>query len=285
MIRIVVDSSCDLTEKEANEKGIIMLPMSIEWDGETYKDGVELYGDLFYEKLENSDIIPKTSQVTPVAYEKVFREAKEAGDDLVCITASSKISGSYQSAVIASEVMPEARIIDSETASVGAEILVELAIALRDEGYSVLEIENILNMEKKKILVIAVLSTLKYLRHGGRISGAAAVAGELLNIKPVIGIKDGRVQLLSKVRGFRKAGNYLKKAIEESGGIDFTKPIALGYTGTDDSAIKKYLKDYKDLYRNYRSEIPIYQANAVIGTHTGSGVVIVGFFGNKVIEC
>lgn len=281
MIRIIVDSSCDFTKEEAEEKGLVFIPMEIEWNDVIYKDGVDLYGNDFYKRLESSDIIPKTSQISPAAFQEEFLKAKESGDDVICITLSSEVSGSYQSAVIASEVMPEAIIINSQNVSVGLKILVERALILREEGYSAVEIADILEKEKKEITIIGVLDTLKYLKIGGRFSGAATLAGNLLRIKPVLKLQDGKVALIGKARGLKKAENCLNKSIEETGGIDFSRPFAVGYTGTDDAKIKKYISDYKEIY-NSDIEVPILQISAVIGTHAGPGAVVVGFFNNTI---
>ena len=145
------------------------------------------------------------------------------------ITISSKLSGTYQSAMIAAAGCSSVYVVDSENASVGCGILVGLALRYLRDGMTASAIAEKLQEDKKKIVVIALLDTLEYLKRGGRISKAAAFAGGLLNIKPVISIADGEIQLLSKARGSKMGNNLLAQQIQKVGGIDFTKPVLLGY--------------------------------------------------------
>ena len=177
-IRIITDSASDILPKEAEKLNIKVLPLKTYFGEEEYLDGVTITNAEFFQKLVESDVMPTTSQLAPYEYEDAFREAIEAGDEVISISLSSKLSGSYQSASIAAEEFGDAiALVDSENVSLGEWTLVQLAVRLRDEGKSKQEIVDILEEKKKKIRVIALLDTLEYLKKGGRISSAAAFAG------------------------------------------------------------------------------------------------------------
>lgn len=196
--RIIVDSSVDLTP-EIKER-VRVVPLMVVFGDEEYIDGVTINHKTFYEKLIESDVLPTTSQASPDAFIKEFEKAKEAGEDAVVITLASKFSGTYQSAIIAAEDYDNVYVVDSASAAVGGSILTELAFRLLDEGKSAKEIAAILEEEKKKIVIVALVDTLEYLKKGGRISAAVAFAGGVLNIKPVLSVTDGEgVWVLSRI--------------------------------------------------------------------------------------
>ena len=227
-IRIICDSASDITKEMAQKWNVTVLPIKTIFGEQEYLDGVNMTHQEFFEKLIETDELPTTSQIAPYDYEQVFKEIVEASDTAICITLSSKLSGCNQSAHIAGDDYPEnIFIVDSENVCVGEQILVELAVKLRDEGKSAREITEILNKEKKNIHLIALLDTLEYLKKGGRISGAAALAGTLLSIKPVIGVENGEVTMLGKARGSKNANNMLMSLIEKEGGINFDKLYGL----------------------------------------------------------
>ncbi len=223
--------------------------------------------------------MPTTSQLAPYEYEDAFREAIEAGDEVISISLSSKLSGSYQSASIAAEEFGDAiALVDSENVSLGEWTLVQLAVRLRDEGKSKQEIVDILEEKKKKIRVIALLDTLEYLKKGGRISSAAAFAGTLLSIKPVVTVEDGVVAVLGKARGSRNGNNMLMDLVRKSGGINFDMPYCLAYTGLSDALLQKYIQDSAALYEGQTDCLPIVSIGSTIGTHVGPGAIGAAFF-------
>ena len=206
-------------------------------------------------------------------------ESKKDGDTAVVITLSAKLSGTFQSAAIAREGYEDCVfLVDSETVSLGEQILVLLACRLRDEGRSAADIAQILEERKRDIRLIALLDTLEYLRRGGRISGAAAIAGNLLSIKPVITVKEGEVAILGKARGSKNGNNMLIQEINKTNGIDFSLPFVLGYTGLDDSLLQKYIVDSEALWKGQVSDLPITTIGSTIGTHAGPGAIGVAFF-------
>ncbi len=278
-VRIIIDSACDLTKEQADELQTTFLPLKTIFGEEEFLDGITLSHRQFFEKLIESDCMPTTSQIPPHEYETVFQEVKEAGDTAVVITLSSKLSGTYQSANIARDGYEDCIwLVDSENVCIGEQILVRYACRLRDTGASAAEIAAILDQRKKDVRVIALLDTLEYLKRGGRISGAAAFAGGLLSIKPVIAIADGEVAILGKARGSKNGNNMLREETAKCGGIDFTMPFSLAYSGLDDSLLQKYIADNAAMWQEQVSELPISTIGSTIGTHAGPGAIAVAFF-------
>ena len=205
--RIIVDSTADLVP-EIKER-VHIVPLTVHFGDEEYIDGVTIDHETFYNRLIESDVLPTTSQATPDAFMKEFDKIKEAGEEAVVITLASKFSGTYQSAMIAASEYENIYVVDSTSAAMGSGILVELAFKLLDEGKKAAEIAPILEEEKKKIVVVALVDTLEYLKKGGRISKAVAFAGGVLNIKPVLSIIDGEINMLGKSRRSKLGNNLL----------------------------------------------------------------------------
>lgn len=280
-VRIICDSASDITQKQAKEWGITVLPLKILWEGEEYLDGVTMSTRGFFEKLIETDELPTTSQIAPYDYEKVFNEVTQAGDTAVCFTISSKLSGTYQSANIAKEEFGDNIIVvDSLNVAIGEQILVKRAIELRDSGKTAKEIADIINEEKDSVKVIALIDTLEYLKKGGRISATAAMAGAVLNIKPVVAITDGEISVLGKARGSKNGNNKLMELVQKDG-IDFERPFLLTYAGLNDDLLQKYIKDSSSLYEGKTKELGIVPLGCAIGTHVGPGAIGVAFFADK----
>ena len=274
--RIIVDSTADLMPQYKERVNVV--PLTLHFGQEEFIDGVTIDHETFYEKLIESDVLPTTSQATPDAFMREFEKAKEAGEAAVVITLASKFSGTYQSARIAAEDFENIYIVDSTSAAMGSGILVELAFRLLDSGMSAEEIAETLEQEKKKIHVVALVDTLEYLKKGGRISKAVAFAGGILNIKPVLSVVDGQINLLGKARGSKMGNNLLVQEIEKAGGIDFSKPVLLGYSGISDALLRKYIEDSRPIWEGNLEEVRYTTVGSVIGTHAGPGAVVVAFF-------
>ena len=278
-VRIIVDSACDIKLEKAKELKLEILPIKTMFGDEEFLDGVTMTHEMFFEKLIESDKLPTTSQVPPIEYEQVFKEVKEAGDTAVCITLSSKLSGCYQSANIALDGYEDCiTIVDSENVCIGEQILTELAVRLRDEGKSANEIADTLNIKKKNIRLIALLDTLEYLKKGGRISAAAAMAGAVLSIKPVIAVENGEIVVLGKARGSKNGQNMLKETVQKVGGIRYDMPYVLAYSGLSDALLRKYIEDSRELYECDPNDLPVSTVGCAIGTHVGPGAIAVSFF-------
>lgn len=211
---------------------------------------------------------------------KEFEKAKEACEGAVVITLASKFSGTCQSAMIAAAEFENIYIVDSASAAMGSGILVKLAFRLVDEGKTAEEIAKALEEEKKKIVVVALVDTLEYLKKGGRISKAVAFAGGVLNIKPVLSVIDGEINMLGKARGSKMGNNLLVQEIDKAGGIDFNKPVLLGYSGISDALLLKYIEDSRHIWEGNLKEVRYTSVGSVIGTHVGPGAVVVAFFKN-----
>lgn len=276
--RIIVDSTADLMPEFKNR--VHTVPLTVRFGDQEYIDGVTIDHKTFYEKLIESDVLPTTSQATPDAFMQEFEKAKAAGEAAVVITLASKFSGTYQSAAIAANEYDNIYVVDSTSAAMGSGILVELAFRLLDEGKSAEEISKVLEEEKKKIIIVALVDTLEYLKKGGRISKAVAFAGGVLNIKPVLSVIDGEINMLGKARGSKMGNNLLVQEIDKAGGIDFTKPVLLGYSGISDALLQKYIEDSRHIWEGNLDEIRYTTVGSVIGTHAGPGAVVVAFFRN-----
>lgn len=281
-VRIICDSASDITKEMAKELDVIVLPIKVIFGEEEFLDGVTMNHKEFFKKLTNINELPTTSQISPYDYEEAFKEVVEAGDTAVCITISSKLSGCNQSAHIGAEEYSDyISIVDSESVSVSEQILVKLAVKLRNEGKTASEIAEILNEEKKNVRIIVLLDTLEYLKKGGRISATTALAGSLLGIKPIVSVVEGKVVSVGKARGVKNGNKAINKLIEKQGGINFDKPFSLAYSGLSDELVKKYIDSSEKIYGEHIKDLSICTIGSTIGTHAGPGAIIVAFFKNK----
>ena len=280
-VRIITDSGSDCLPGE--HPNLDVLPLSIAFGDTTYSADVDLTRERFYELLVEGDEFPTTGQVNPFAFSQAISRAQEAGEDVVIISLSSKLSGTYQSACTAAAEAGDAtevHVVDTENVTLGMKILIQYALRLLDEGKSAAEIAHAVEEARDRVCVVALLDTLEYLKRGGRISAAAGTVGELLSIKPVITVRDGEVAVLGKARGSKNGRNLLRQQVEAAGGIDFDMPLLLGYSGLSDKLLRKYLADSRSVWEGKIAEegIPVVMVGATIGTHVGPGAVAVAFF-------
>ncbi len=278
-VRIITDSASDISQERAGKWGITVLPLKVRFGDEEFLDGVTLSCKEFYGKLVETDEIPKTSQISPFDYGEAFKEATKDGDEAICFTLSAGVSGSYQSACIAAQDYEDkVFVIDTRQFCISEFIIVERAVQLRDQGLSAKEIAAQIREEMKKAHVIAVFDTLEYLKLGGRISSAAALAGNMLMIKPVLTIEEGVVKIIGKARGSRNSHNMLKEFVKNTGGIDFERPVCLAYSGFSDDMLRKYVEDSKDLYEGFEDRLQYAEVGATIGTYSGPGAIALAYF-------
>ena len=249
--RIIVDSTSDLMPE--TRARVSVVPLTVHFGAEEFVDGVTIDHKAFYEKLMETDVHPTTSQATPADFMNEYEKAAQAGESAVVITLSSKLSGTYQSAVIAAADYENIYVVDSSSVTIGGAILTELALRLLDQGLDAREIAGRLEEAKGKIRLVALLDTLEYLKKGGRISKTVAFAGAVLNIKPVVSVIDGEIQMLGKARGSKMGNNLLVQEIEKAGGVDFSRPVLLGYTGLSDALLLKYIEDSRRLWEGGRT--------------------------------
>ena len=278
-VRIITDSASDMSPAE--HPALRVLPLSVTFGTDVYMDGVDIDHQRFYEMLVERDELPKTGQVNPYAFSQAIAEAREAGDEAVIITVGAKLSGTNQSARTALAEAPggDVFVVDSNNVTLGERVLVEYALRLVDEGRSAAQIAAAVEAVRDRVVVIGLLETLEYLVRGGRLSAAAGAVGTLLNVKPVVAAEDGLIVQLGKARGSKNGRNLLNQKVEKAGGVDFSMPLALGYTGLSDAVLKKYIEDSAALWAGHaENELPIHTIGATIGTHVGPGAVAVAFF-------
>lgn len=273
-VRIVVDSTTDLLPELRRQVDVV--PLTVHFGQQEYVDGVTIQAEEFYRKLADCKELPTTSQATPFDFDKVFEPIIAEGDTVVAIVVSSRLSGTYQSARIAAEDYPgKVFVVDTLQVAISSSVLVAYALELVQKGMGAAEIAEELTAVREKVHLMAVVDTLEYLQKGGRVSKTVAIAGGLLNVKPIIGLTEGEIKMLGKARGNKQANALMNKEISRLG-IDFSKPILLGYTGTDDALLRKYMEESSDLWEG--RVLPATIVSAVIGTHAGPGAVAVAFF-------
>ena len=280
-VRIITDSTVDIADKYSNL--FTVVPLTVTFGEKDYIDGVTINKQEFYQKLVSSPELPKTSQATPAAFADVFRDLQEKGDEAIVITVSSRLSGTYQSACIAAEDFPNVRVVDSKNVSIASGVLAEYALRCAEEGMGLDELANHLSKKRDEVGLVAMVDTLEYLKKGGRISDAAALAGGVLGIKPVVTTRDGELAVLGKARGSKKANNLLIEQIRKNG-VDFSMPLLLGYTGLSDDMLRQYIQDSQCLWKGHVTDLDCVQLGSVIGTHAGPGAVAVAYFKSGAVQ-
>lgn len=279
-IRIVTDSASDIPQETRED--LTILPMHVYFGEKEFLDGVNLSHRQFYELLIESEELPKTSQIPPYEFEEVYERATAAGEQVIVITISSKLSGTCQSArVAAQDYEGQVYVVDSLNATLGERCLVDYALRLKDQGKTAEEIVAELEQARKRIRLLALLDTLEYLKKGGRISKSVAMVGGMLSIKPVVSVVEGEVIMVGKARGSKNGNNLLVQEIEKAGGVDFDMPYYLGYSGLDDHLLQKYIEDSKALWEGHVEHLDTTSVGGTIGTHVGPGAITVVFFAPK----
>ena len=278
MIRILTDSASDILPAEAEQLGVTVIPLNVTLeDGTILRDGVDMTPSAYYEILAGCRKLPTTSQPSPELFENFFLEAAAAGDEVIGIFLSHALSGTYQCAKLAADManVDNVLFVESGHVCLSEALLVRLAVQLRDSGKTAGQIAAILEHAKEHLHLVAAIDDLKYLRKGGRLPAAVAVAGGMLGIKPLITIQDGKVAMAGKARGLPGAYVALFKKVEEMGGINPAFPALAGYTvsSREVTPIQTYLRD------NLQQEaLLVRQIGCVIGTHAGPGAFGIAFF-------
>ncbi len=274
-IKIIVDSTCDIDMSMQEELKINILPLTVHFGDEEFHDGIDISKKDFFKKMRTADKSPTTSQVTPQAFESLFKQYLDEGHDIIVITIASKLSGTYQSAHIAKTTLENDTIhlIDSETTTMGLAWLVYEAIAMREQGLDANSIVENIEQLKQKIIIYAMIENLEYLKKGGRLSTVGATVGTILNLKPIIQIKNGVITVVQKTRGNAKAYKWiLNKAQEDS--IDTSKPVFFGHTDASDKLIP-FMEKSTDKLKP--SSVETTEIGIAIGAHGGPGCIGIGF--------
>lgn len=276
MIELITDSTSDITPALAAEMGVQVLPLTVNFGEESFRDGQDLTNEEFYARLRQAEALPTTSQINPDVFAEVFREALDRGNQVVYIGISSDLSGTCQSAMIAKEMLDsdDVFVVDSRTVTLGLRLLVSQAVRLRDEGRSAAELAAELTELREKVRLYAVVDTLKYLKMGGRISAATAMVGGVLGIVPIIAVQEGKVESAGKSRG-RKAGvQWIHDRVQED--IDLTRPMVFGHTDCLE-ALDAIMDACSDLSAQ-AAAVYCNEIGCVVGTHAGPGAAGVAYF-------
>ncbi len=277
-VKFIIDSASDILPEEASALGVTHIPLKVLFGQEEYADGVTLSHHAFYKKLAASKDLPTTCQAPPADFSSAIAPLIAEGHEIVVITLSSRLSGTYQSAVIAAEEYPgKVFVVDSLSATIGERILLQRGMALAELDLSAAQIAAILDEEKSCVKVMAIIDTLEYLKKGGRISAATALAGSVLSIKPAIEVRNGEVAMAGKARGARQGCTLLRQMIDQCGGINFSKPFSLVYSGTNDKLLQDFIAGHPELWPD-QTALPICTLGCSIGTHIGPGAYGIAFF-------
>ena len=275
MVQIITDSTCDMDKKRLEELGVRVVPLTVNFGEKSYIDGVELSIEEFYEKLAHTQELPTTSQVNPADFENVFKEYIKNGDDIVGLFISSKLSGTYQSAVIAREsIAPQhIHLVDTLTVSFGLNLMVEIAVKLRDQGCGAKMIADTIRKLSKKNRLIASVDTLKYLKMGGRLSATSAFVGSVLGISPIVTLTDGKVAVLGKARGQKGAFRFMLDYMQKHGRCP-EYPVSFGHSNSKDA-----LEKCMGFFAPYLNDAEVFTGNigCVVGTHAGPGAVGIAY--------
>ena len=269
MVRILVDTSADYTVEELKARNMELISLNITVDDKSYRDSVDITRADVYDMLINQGEFPKTSQPSPQDFLEIFEDVKEKGDSLVCITLSSALSGTYQSAALAKDMVEcdDIYLVDSLSATYGIRHLGEYACKLREEGLDAATIAQKLDEIKSRITILAAVDTLEYLCKGGRVSKTTAAVGELANIKPLITVtEDGKVQVTGKCLGRNKALATLVKNISTYE-IDENFPVYSVYACGEENT-EKLEEKLAAIGIDVAERL---QIGATIGVHVGPG--------------
>ena len=269
-VAIVTDSTAYLPEEYRKQYEITVVPLSVIWGNEVYRDGVDIQPNEFYKRLVESKVMPSTSQVTPAAFQSTFQSLLEHGFDVLGIFVSSKISGTFQSAVQARDMLANAAqkigLVDSLWTTMAMGMPVLTAARAAQAGEHLAECQKIAKNACAHIGVLFVMETLEFMRRGGRIGGAQAFLGTALNINPVLEMVNGQIEAVERIRTKQKA---IQRVVEiVTARIKGKMPIRLAATHANDEAASKQL----DPIEVFSSPF-----SPVIGTHTGPGTVALSF--------
>lgn len=279
MIKIITDTSADITAQEAKELGLVVIPFKTMFGSEEYLDGVTLTNTEFYKKIEADDVFPTTCQITPLEFEQIFERETAGGDQVIVLPLSGELSGTAHNAQIAAERFPDSVfVVDSLNATIGLHLLVRLAARLIDSGMPAAEIAQVLEEKKGRLRLYALIDTLEYLKRGGRISKTVAFAGTLLSIKPIITVHEGRIEVVDKARGLKNAELCLRKLLEKTNGIDYSLPFGFTWSGLTDDRLQKYMAENPDLWKGHEDNMFFSQLGSTIGAHIGPGAVAIAYF-------
>lgn len=280
MVQIITDSTSDLTAEELQTLRVHMIHMRVIFEDGVYTDGVDITKEQFYEKQATAKVLPKTTQVNPQEYRDLFEPLLADGGEAVAILMSSKLSGTFQSAMIAKEMAAGGErlyLVDSLNVTIGEGLLVREAVRLRDAGKSAAEIAAALEELKHRVRFVAFIGTMKYLKMGGRVSASTAVLGTMLNISPVVALVDGEVKSVGQVRGKQKIFSYTLDFVSHYP-IDSRHLVVFGHSRCQEAmeAYREKCVQALGIRDHTWNEL-----GAVIGAHSGPGCYGLAYIGLK----
>jgi fatty acid kinase fatty acid binding subunit len=269
VVRIVTDSTADLTPEQQRASGITVVPLNVHFGDQVFRDHVDLSADEFFRRLKASPQLPRTSQPSVGVFEEAYRTLRNGGDEIVSVHLSSKVSGTYNSALMAAQSLGDGAIdvVDSLSTSMALGFMALEGARLARAGKDRKAIAERLQALVSKARVICVVDTLTYLERGGRIGKARALLGSLLNVKPILQLKDGEVVPLGRARGRPQALSRLVDLLERDGKVN-QLAIMHGAAQSDAEQLRdRVASTYPGL------DILLTEIGAVLGTHTGPGVI------------
>jgi DegV family protein with EDD domain len=273
MIKIVTDSTAYLPEETVRQHDIRVVPLYVHFGTEAFKEGVELSNEEFYQRLKEAPELPTTSQPSAGEFHSTFAPLVDAGHEVIALTISSKISGTWNSAMAAKDMLPEAPIsvVDTFSTSVGLHLMVDAAVEAAAAGATRQEIVEQIEQIKEKMQIFFVVDTLEYLAKGGRIGNGKAFLGTLLKVKPILVLQEGAIEPLEQVRSKRKATGRMIELVEEYvGSSGSNSKVAVTHALVPQDAEQVC----QELIGRLGCEQPLVgELGPVIGTHTGPGMV------------
>jgi DegV family protein with EDD domain len=277
-IRIVTDSACDLPPATATEHAIDIVPLTVRMGGKEYVDRADLTPKEFWAKSSESKQLPETAAPSPGAFEAAYRAAASAGaTGVVCVTLSSDLSATYQSAQLGADAVKDTipvRVIDSRSVTIAQGLLAIAGAEAAAAGKSIDEVVAVIEGKIPRMRVFAALDTLENLKKGGRIGAARAAFGSMLNIKPLIHVTDGAVHELGKQRTRSRSLDQLIETAKQHGAAS-AKPLAVMHGDAPD--VDKFVEDLCAALGRSRDDILLGDIGSVVGTHTGPRVVGIAY--------
>jgi len=274
-MRIITDTGTDILEAEARKLGVELVAIHSSFTDASFGENTEAEFQRFYEKLRQSDTLPVSSQPSPANFLELFEDAKEKQEDVVVITISSKLSGTYNGAVLAKDMAEYDNIyvVDSLQASLSERLLVEYAVKLRDAGMEAKELARKLEQDRERVMLTGVPSTLLYLKMGGRISPVVAAVGGVIGIKPVLWLKDGVIESRSKARGMRMAKSGMQSFLKDYE-ADPAMPVMFAHSDNPEMG-QQFMEETVQQFG--LTGFSLHEIGMAIGTHIGPDALMMAF--------
>jgi len=284
MFQLISDGGCDFTKEEVQMHNIDIVPFYVMIENDTYlKEGVDITKEAYFMRLkEDKNLFPKTAQPNPQDYVDIYTPHLEAGKDIISLTISSKLSGTYNSACLAAEMVKEdypdrtVIVMDSLNCAVGQGLILKEMVKMRDNGYSIAKTAELAEEIKKTVKIYFSLDTLEYLKKGGRVGPTTALVGGILGLRPILHLIDGAVEQLDSVRGKDRVLSLIEEGI-----VDALKDeveninLSIGHILREEDAKKFKTNLEKSL--GLKITNPVVEIGATIGTHAGPGAVAIAY--------